>query len=310
MEGLRRVRRGEWDRTIAALAAGQHGLVRRGQLHALGLSAGAVERRIEAGRLHLIHRGVYAVGHPRLTRKGRWLAGVYAAGAGAVLSHRSAATLWGADLPPFKLVEVTTPTGRHPGPGILAHESLLSPAEVTRRGGIPVTVPLRTIVDLAAVGGRRLAWPAFRAFEEKRRVTVEELADAVEGRSGRRGNRALRAILLDAGFGRGITRSELEAAFTAFLRRHRLPPPARNLPIPIGPIEIEADFAWPEARLIVELDGRRFHETATAFERDRARDRALAAHGWRVIRVTWRQLHGDGGQLARDLRAILARTPP
>lgn len=307
MEGLRRVRRADWDRAVAVLAAGQHGLVQRRQLLALGLSAGAIEHRVRAGRLHPVHRGVYALGHPNLSREGRWLPGVLAAGPDAVLSHRSAADLWEVEPPPFRLVEVTTPTGRHPGRGILAHESLLSPADITRRRGIRVTVPLRTVVDLAAVAGKRHAWRAFRLFETRKLVTVEGLEAAVRDRPRRRGNASLRAILLDAGFGRGITRSELEAAFTAFLRRYRLPPPERNVSMRLGALEIEADAVWPEARLIVELDSHEFHGTASAFERDRARDRALAAHGWRVIRITWRQLHRDNLQLARDLRVILAR---
>jgi very-short-patch-repair endonuclease len=76
----------------------------------------------------------------------------------------------------------------------------------------------------------------------------------------------------------------------------------------VGASAIEADCVWPESRVIVELDSRTFHETPTAFERDRARDRALAAHGWTTIRVTWRQLHRDELQLARDLRSLLRRT--
>jgi very-short-patch-repair endonuclease len=311
MEGFRRVRGGweYWDRAIAAVAAGQHGLIRVEQLHALGLSSGAIEHRVRAGRLHPIHRGVYAVGHSHLTSEGRWLAAVYAAWPDAVLSHRSAAGLWHVEIPAFELAEITTSTGRRPGRGILAHEGRLSPAETTHRSGIPVTAPLRTVIDLAAVAGRRDARRAYRVFETRRLITAEALNAAVTARPRRRGNAALRAILLDAGYGKGITRSEMEARFNAFLRRHRLPKPQRNALVSAGPIELEVDFVWRDARVIAELDGRTFHDTASAFERDRERDRALAVHGWRVIRITWRQLHDDAPQLARDLRALLARTP-
>lgn len=304
-----RVRRADWDRAIAAIGSRQKGLVRRDQLLALGLSPGAIAHRVRAGRLHLIHRSVYAVGHANLSRRQLWLAAVYAAWPDGVLSHRSAAALWGAELSAFEQVEITTATERRPGRGIIAHCCSLSPAETTTRHGIPVTSPLRTVIDVAAVAGRADAARAFRAFEAKRRVTVKGLSDAVREHSGRRGNGALRAVLLDAGYGEGVVRSDLEVAFIAFLRRHRLPPPRRNQLISIGPMQIEADIVWPGARLIAELDGREFHDTASAFESDRERDRALAVHGWRVIRITWRQLHRNPRQLARDLRALLARTP-
>src|SRR4051794_5025834 len=90
-----RGRRHGWDRAIAVLAASQHGVVARAQLIAIGMRRGAIQLRLDAGRLHHVHRGVYAVGHRRLTLQGRWMAAVLAAGPGAVLSHRSAAMLWG-----------------------------------------------------------------------------------------------------------------------------------------------------------------------------------------------------------------------
>ena len=280
------------------------------------MGRGAIRRRLESGRLYLLHRGVYAVGHPEVSQEGMWLAGVFGAGKGAVLSHRSAAALW-LLLPPCPTtVEVTVPTARSPR-GVVAYESRLPANEITEHKGIPVTTLPRTLLDLAAVVPRPAVARAFREAQTKPRLgegqarprlTLDALAALLDRHPGRRGNTTIRAMLADAGFGTGVTRSELEAAFTRFLRRYSLPPPRRNVYMRVVGLELEADCLWPESRVIVELDSRQFHDTATAFEQDRARDRALAAHGWTVIRVTWRQLHRDELQLARDLRRLLRRT--
>lgn len=181
---------------------------------------------------------------------------------------------------------------------------------MTRRSGIPVTTVPRTLLDLAAVVPRPELASAFREAEAKRWVTPQSLSEALDRHPGRRGNANVRAVLADAGFGTGITRSPLEARFTRFVRRHRLPPPARNVHMRIGALEIEADCVWFEQRVVVELDSREFHDTGSAFEGDRARDRAVTVHGWRSLRVTSRQLDRDEPQLARDLRALLATSRP
>ncbi len=309
MHGQGRARRDPPDCAVAAIAARQHGVVTRAQLRAQGLGRGAIEHRLATGRLHLIHRGVYAVGHPKLTREGLWIAGVFGAGKGAALSHRSAAGLWDLPVPGPGAVEVTVPIWRSPGSGILAHESQLPADEIVQHKGIPVTVVPRTLLDVAAVVPSPVFPRAFREAEVRRLVTPQQLAQILEKYPGRRGNNKLRKLLDDVGFGTGVTRSELEVLFTRFLHRHRLPATRRNVHMQVGGIELEADCVWSESRVIVELDGRAFHETATAFERDRARDRALAAHGWTTVRVTWRQLHRDELQLARDLRGLLRRNP-
>jgi predicted transcriptional regulator of viral defense system len=309
MDGQTPVRAGEVDRAIAALAARQHGVVRRGQLAGLGLGRGAIEHRLRAGRLYPIHRGVYAVGHRRLTLEAAWLAGVYAAGDGAVLSHRSAAALWALGVPTNGPVEVTSQLGKAISSGVRVHESSIPQDEIVERRRIPVTTVARTLLDYAAVARRAEVSEAFRAAEANRRITAEGLDAALRRHPGRRGNATVRAILKDAGYGRGIRRSRLEARFDTFLRRHGFPAPARNVWMRVGPIDIEADCLWAEQRLIVELDSRTFHDTDSAFENDRARDRTLKVHGWTVVRVTWRHLEKEERQLARDLRALLRRTP-
>jgi hypothetical protein len=126
----------------------------------------------------------------------------------------------------------------------------------------------------------------------------------------RPGTSAIRAALAALTGWRGITRSELEGRFRALIQRADLPLPELNLSIDLGSTVIEADAVWPDARLIVELDGYAFHRTAAAFERDRERDRLAVAAGWRVIRITWRQLANDPGGVVRDLRRALVPRHP
>jgi very-short-patch-repair endonuclease len=291
---------------IRRVAAAQHGVIAHWQLQELGLGAEAIRYRLATGSLHPIHRGVYAAGHGPLSWRGRWMAAVLASGDGAVLSHRSAAALW--RIWPHRpgMPEVLVPRPRANLPGVIRRCSNLSPAEVTNRHNVPVTSVDRTLLDLAAVVTRPQLTQAFHEAEGQRLTTPHSLARALAARPGRRGNKNIRAVLDDAGYGAGITRSVLEARFTAFLRRHHLPPPERNAELHLGPLRIEADCVWREASVIVELDGREFHETASAFERDRERDRIAAVHGWTPVRVTARNLMQNEGQLARDLRALIS----
>jgi hypothetical protein len=194
-----------------------------------------IVRRTQKGLLHRIHRGVYAVGHPGLSGEGRWMAAVLACGEGAVLSHRSAAALW-TILPPPSLIDVMVPgtCGRKPRDGISVHRSLtLRPSQTTRRAGIPVTKPSRTLDDL------------------KRVLPSDQFGAALQ-----------RAEFLRLPIGEGFepdhTRSELESRFLALCRRHRVPHPGVN--VRVGPFLV--DFLWRARRLIVEVDGFGAHGTA------------------------------------------------
>jgi predicted transcriptional regulator of viral defense system len=141
------------ETVIARLASRQHGVVSLTQLAAIGIDRSAIVRRTRKGLLHRVHRGVYAVGHAGLSTEGRWMAAVLACGEGAVLSHRSAGALWEIALPP-SLIDVMVPgnAGRKPRDGIKVHRSLtLLPSQTTRRAGIPVTMPSRTLEDLKRV---------------------------------------------------------------------------------------------------------------------------------------------------------------
>jgi hypothetical protein len=179
--------------------------------------------------------------------------------------------------------------------------------EVTTHDRIPVTTVTRTLFDLAGVVSRRALERAVNQAEIRRLWDSLSLPVLLERHPRRPGAAAIRALLEDVN--PGITRSELEDLFADFLGRFGLPRPATNVWLQVCGRWIEADCVWREQQLIVELDGREIHDTSAAFERDRARDRAAIAAGWRVIRITWRQLHEEPAALARDLRAALAPEP-
>ncbi|MDQ4041910.1 MAG: endonuclease domain-containing protein [Actinomycetota bacterium] len=239
-----------------------------------------------------------------LSAEGRWLAGVLAAGPDAVLSRRSAAALW--DLRPELAgpVEVTAPRCLRSRPGLRVSRAAFADDERTRRCGIPVTTPARTLLDLAGVLPRHALERAAEAAEQLGVCDGPTLDALLTRYHGRKGVRALRQIA-DTGRASRITRSELESRFLAFLERFGLPSPQTNVRIAVGGRTLEVDCVWPAARVVVELDGHAYHATRAAFERDRERDRLLQAAGWRVIRITWRQLRDEPEALARDLHRLL-----
>ena len=297
------------DQAIAWIAERQHGAISLPQLLALGLGGRAVRDRVAARRLHRLHRGVYAVGHPRLTSNGRWMAAVLACGPDAVLSHRDAAALWGIRGSSRAAIDVTTPRrGGRSLSGIDVHRTRrLQPQDVTEIDGIPCTAVARTLLDLAEVVNRRQVERACDQAELERLLDASAL-DAVLARAlGRRGAPVLRAILDEYAIGQTITRSEMEERFLALCDCAGLPRPEVNvwLDLPSGG-RAQADFLWREQRLIVETDGRAAHGTRGAFEHDRRRDQRLVLAGWRVIRVTWRQLTRETEELARILLTLLA----
>jgi uncharacterized protein DUF559 len=233
------------------------------------------------------------------------MAAVLAGGSDAALSHRSAATLWGLQPSHRRLIEVTVERQRWSRRGIEMHRGNLPSDEITVLRDIPVTTVARTLLDLAAVLERRQVERAVHEAEARRLGDSLSLEEIVARHPRRRGVATVRAILSAGGIGSTVTRSELEARFVGFLDAVGLPRPEVNASLQVGGRWVEADCVWRAQRLIVELDGHAFHATTTAYERDRARDRSLHAGGWRVVRVTWRQLHDDAEALATDLRSLL-----
>ncbi|HET7445228.1 MAG TPA: type IV toxin-antitoxin system AbiEi family antitoxin domain-containing protein [Solirubrobacterales bacterium] len=291
---------------IARLADAQHGVVERSQLVRLGLGGRAVDRWLEAGALHQIHAGVYAVGHRRIPQRGWWMAAALGCGSGAVLSHWSAAELWGLRQATDRAIHVTLlPKSRHP-PGIRRHSSkALPPDEVTVHEGIPVTSVPRTVLDLAAVASADIVENAVREaeyLELRDPLSLPQLLARYRGRRGVRRMRAALARIEEEPSGR--RRSPLEERFVPFLRRHDLPIPRLNAWIDAGGKRYQVDCLWPN-RQIVELDGWQGHGTKSAFRDDRTRDRRLRVAGYAITRLTWSQLDDEPTAIAADLRVLL-----
>jgi very-short-patch-repair endonuclease len=268
------------DRAIAGIAARQHGIASVDQLAACGLDRSAIGRRVAAGRLHRIHRGVYAVGHPGLSNEGAWMAAVIACGVGAALSHRSAAELWNlletSDGPAH--VSVPVAGGRRPRAGVRIHRvPSLGQRDTTRHRGIAVTTPTRTLIDL-----RRMVSPG----ELRRAIREAEFRRLPVTPNAHVGDRAA---------------SELESAFRLLCRRHRLPEPEVN--VVVGGFEV--DFLWRGARVIVETDGYRSHAGRQAFEDDRRRDNELLTHGYGVLRFTYSRVVNDPAEVIATIRTAL-----
>jgi hypothetical protein len=289
------------DRAIAELAGRQHGVVSGRQLRRLGLTRHGIGSRVRSGRLLVVHRGVYAVGHRAIRGSGMLLAAVLACGPGALLSHRSAAALMAVRPTTRRLVEVTA-VRRVARPGIEVHVSDVPADERGVVDGIPVTSTSRTLLDLAAVLDDRQLAAAVNQAEVLRLTGPLSLPQLMERYPGRRGTRRLREL---TGEPAAVTRSELERRFAAFVERTCLPRPERNAMVRVGDRWIEVDCLWRAQRVALELDGRAVHGTRAAFESDRLRDRELAVAGWTSVRVTWRQLERDARRLEADLRALL-----
>ncbi len=265
-------------------------------------------RRLAAGRLHRVHRGVYAVGHSVLGIEGRWMAAVLAVGKGAVLSHHSAAALVGLRPTSRAQIDVTTTASTRSRAGIQVHRVRALPSdEVHTARAIPCTTVARTLLDLAEVVPRRELERALDQAEVARLFDLDGIDRALRDHPTRRGSAILRALLAEYAIGRDVTRSELEERFLEACERFGLARPEVNVPLRLSWGETAVvDALWRRERLVVETDGRAFHSTTAAFERDRRRDAELQLVGWRVVRFTWRQVVGDPAGLAAVLQGLLA----
>jgi Transcriptional regulator, AbiEi antitoxin/REase_MTES_1575 len=291
---------------IARLAERQHGVVSLAQLLLLGLSRSAVAKRARQGRLTRIHRGVYAVGHGRLTLRGYWMAAVLAHGPGAVLSHRSAAALHGIrpDNRPKTDVTVPRPSARSRS-GIVVHRSTtLQPADITTIDGIPCTSLARTLLDLADVIDRQGVERAVSQAEVLGIFDLREVEEVLSRATGRHGAGVVRSVLAEYD-GPTLTEKELEERFLALCRAASLPKPEVNAWITLDDgIAYKIDFLWRAERLAVETDGWETHRTRQAFENDRRRDRRLRVAGWDVVRFTWRDVEREPGEATAELAAL------
>jgi len=294
------------DRLIAALAAKQHGVAARWQLLQGGLSARQIERRLQSGRLHEIHRGIYLVGHEVRPPLALEQAALLACGERSVLSHRSAANLW--DLLPYPASApawVTVPLGRNADrPGIEIKRAALWERDIRMRDGLRLTSPPRTILDLCAFLDVGQVEHLVAEVQFRKLASEAELKAQLEGNEGKRGVVKLRR-LLDLPGGPMRTRSQGERAMLRLLRRARVTGFETNSRIH----GYEVDFLWRGVGVAVELDGWDGHSGRIAFERDRLKMAKLIAHGLTVIPVTGRQLRNDPKGVVERLRhALTART--
>jgi very-short-patch-repair endonuclease/predicted transcriptional regulator of viral defense system len=293
---------------IAVLAARQHGVVALWQLGDLHIDSQLARKRVAAGRLHRIHHGVYSPQmESLLTSNGHRMAAVLACGPEAVLSHRSAAALWGLREDSRSRIDVTAPgrRGRIPA-GIDAHRhGSLGPADRTSVQGIPCTSVSRTLLDLAAVVSNRALRSAVKQAEVEGLFDLHEMNELLARSRGRRGVARLRTAIALHDPREQLTRRELEERLFDLCRG--LEQPEVNGHLVVNGISMMPDFLWRDARLIVEADSRRVHGTVTAFEEDRRRDQVLTGAGWTVIRCTWRQVLDEPERLRRTIRSLLSR---
>jgi predicted transcriptional regulator of viral defense system len=295
------------ERAIVDLARRQQGLLTHAQLVAIGVGRRTIDRWLTSGRLQAVHRDVYALGPRDLTKRGRWLAAVLALGSGAMLSHGSAAALWGLAGDRGK-VHVTAPRGRQVRPGrtgIQLHRCKFQVDERVLRDGIPVTTVARTLFDLAERSPINNLSGAWEEADRLKLLRLREVAVVYERGLGRRRARKRIKPFLEAEQ-RYVedTASPLEDRFAAFCTAFRLPPPQTNVLVDGD----EVDALWPGARLIVELDSWEFHAHRNAFETDRSRDTDHLLAGYRTIRVTHRRLSLEPDRLAAQIRALLGAT--
>lgn len=274
----------------------------RQQLLLLGYGPRSIEHRVARGRLFPVGLGVYAVGWPALSQKRRWMGAVLAGGEGAALSHRSAAALWeiGSEKEERIDVSVRRRCELH-RPGIrFRGRPTLSPEDIVRRDGIPVTSPAQTLVDLATELGPIPLERAVNDADKRDLVDPEALREELVRFTGKPGIRPLRH-LLDRLFFR-LSDSDLEIYFRRIVRAAKLPMPLTKQRVN----KFEVDFFWPELGLVVETDGLRYHRTPSAQLRDARRDRAHVIAGMTPLRFTHYEVRYEPGRVRAALTGTIA----
>jgi len=283
---------------VIALARAQHGVISSAQLAAAGLSARWSEHRVSCGWLRRLHRGIYLVG-PLEAEHSLAMAATLACGPTAVLGCYPAAVVWDWRPPAEGPMHVIVGRDRRDRPGIQIHRATLHPQDITRCHGIPVTSAARTLLDLAATSTTRELELALNEAFLQRRVSTHSLNAQFQRYPHHRGTTALKEARQ---IGPKLTRSEAERLMLTLIDQAGLPTPETNVRL----AGYEVDLLWPDHNLILEIDGYAFHSTRRSFERDRRRDQTLIAAGYRVMRVTWRQLTRETLAVAVRLATALA----
>jgi very-short-patch-repair endonuclease len=280
----------------------QHGVVSRAQLLAHGLSADAIRHRIDVGRLHPLWRGVYAVGRPEVDRYGRSMAAVLCCGPQALLSHASAAALWGI-LAWDEGIDVVVPYGEsRRRPGIRVHRRIgLSAEDRHEVKGIPVTDPLSTLIDIASCKPTAVLERALREADRLDLIDLIGLRRSLDAIPRRPGIGRMRRLLDAETF--ALTDSELERRFLGLIRAAKLPMPRTQVWVN----GFRVDFYWPDLGLVIETDGLRYHRTPGQQKKDRVRDQVHTVAGMTTLRFTAAQVRDEPASTAATVSAVIAR---
>ena len=280
-------------------------MISSAQLRAHGLDKFWVHRRVKAGLLHPVHRGVYAVGRPDLSLRGRYVAAALASGPGAALSHRSAAHLWGLRSNAAGRLEVTIGWNQTGPTGVRTYRTrMLDPRDLTVIDGTPVTTVARTLLDLAAILRPPDLEVVIDRAERANLFDLNAVVDVLQRANGKKGTGTLKRVI--AAYENSSQKSKLERAFKRLLK------PATDIPSPsfnaltegeTGTHEVDA--LWPQQRLAVQLDGFEFHRTRRDREKDALSDADLELAGYRVMRLTWDDSTVNGHCTLRRLRLAL-----
>jgi very-short-patch-repair endonuclease/predicted transcriptional regulator of viral defense system len=288
-------------RAIVRLSREQNAAIRTDQLHAAGLTRHAIAARVKRGRLVPWCYGVYIVGDPELMPLAKQSAALLSLGEKAVLSHRSAAAIWGLAVPDPQVIDVTVTSNRRRRKGIRLHRvRALDSRDTTSHEHLRITTPARTLIDFASQATTSELADAFGDARAKRLITDAKLKAALNRTPQNHSGAAIvRAMLTEGGT---YDRSKAERLMRELCRQAELPQPRVNVHLN----GFLVDFFWPEHQLIVEVDGYGTHGNRQAFGADRRRDQIHVAAGYVVIRITWRQLeHEPIAVMARIAQALV-----
>lgn len=292
------------DVRVARWAAEQHGVIATRQLRACGIGKAGINARVARGQLHPRFRGVYAVGHDALTQTGEFAAALLACGEGAVLGDYCAAAHLGLRAWDDRRPEIIVArAGGRRIAGIRVHRRVLDPRDVWIRGGLRVTTPARTLLDLAATMDHKALRRLVRQAQAERRVNVRQLLELLGRHRGHRGAGRLRAVIAD---GPAPTRSIHEDQVLDLITKAGIERPEINPTLRIGGRTIKPDLLWRARRLAVECDSRRWHSDPLTQRDDADKQAILEAHGYRVLRITWQQAASHPQQTLARIRAALA----
>jgi predicted transcriptional regulator of viral defense system len=278
----------------ADIARRQWGIIAWRQLRRCGVSRATAHEWRAAGKLHVIHRGVYAVGHSWVPIEGRMAAAILHAGAGTVVSHATAAWWWGLIPQSSTLIHVSTESRARSFPGVRVHHP--RHVDATKHRRIPITTVARTLSDLASQSPVDVVRQALAEADYWRLLKLDDLTQFLG--PGRRGSKCLRQALEHHQPKLALTRSDTERRFFGLCERAGIPLPEVNRKVS----RMRIDAVWPAYRVAVELDGYEGHHTPAQMERDRRRELHARMNGYLVIRYTWSQVANEPDLILADLQ--------